>query len=74
MEKKLASVVEQVQKQHAIADVEVWAMDEQRRSSQASVAGCLGSRRGATDCSCQKRVDNGFGSMVLFTPSLEKHK
>lgn len=31
--KKLATVVDQVQKEHAIADVEVWTMDEHRRSS-----------------------------------------
>ncbi len=30
MEKKLALVVEKVQKDHPEADVEVWTMDEQR--------------------------------------------
>lgn len=46
--KKLAAMVAQVQKDHPQAVVELWTMDEHRRSFEASAAASLGTDGGAT--------------------------
>ena len=67
--KKLATVVEQVQKEHAIADVEVWTMDEQRLGLKPVRKGCVGSVGRATDCECQLALPVAV-ALWLCSPSV----
>ena len=71
--KKLASVVEQVQKEHAIADVEVWAMDEQRLGLKPVLRDVWVARWGATDCSGELAFPVAF-ALWFCSPRVWRNK